>query len=212
MEGRRQHVAEGEQGACMFKEVCIHCPCISFPPGGQEPSCDVCEKQLLDNKCHESYIRRPQGNTFQGLDKVEGESVTHLSVAQEECANCANYNLKYEDCKRHVATVRVEAEMIEAELEGIEYIKGRVGNDESCISAIDELSSSAILRRIRLIQNFTEYLITSKPITVLRKGVCRAHMEVLPPIGFLEDIISNLLMVIWRGDINYVPHLQRQKD
>ena len=200
MEDRNRHTTEGEQGICSFREICSHCPCLTLLSGGQDTSCDVCEKQLSDNRCQENYIKKMQMNKAQGLS---------TTTVQESCTACKGYKLQYEQCKVRVASVRVEAEMIEAELEGLEYVRVKNTQDEACISALDEVYSSVLLRRIRLIQNFTQELGTSKPVTALRRGVCRTHLEGLPTTELLEAVISDLLMGIWRGDINYVPHLQR---
>ena len=216
IESRGHYNAEREQGGCSFKEICIHCPCVGFTTGGVDSSCDVCEKQLSNNKCYENYLRKKQMNGTRRLKKNKEKSGAGLSTLQKKCTTCEEYNLRYENCKGYVATIRVEAETIEAELEGIEiemggieHVRGRTGRDGAYSSALDEVYSSVLLRRIRLIQNFTDYLITSRPITKLHEGVCRVHTMELPTVKLLEDVISNLLKVIWRGDINYVPHLQR---
>ena len=159
-------------------------------------------EQKSNYKCHENYIKK--------VRLTEEDNGGLQAAAQGSgCTICEEYVLQYDNYKSHVASARVEAEMIEAELEGIEYVKLRDNQDEACSSALDEVYSSILLRRIRLIQNFTQHLITSKPITALHGMVCSVHLEGLPTVKVLEDVTSDLLLGIWRGDINYVPHLQR---
>ena len=130
---------------------------------------------------------------------------------RETCRGCGVYRVQYDQYRTHVASVRVEAEMIEAELEGMEYLKVRMNDDEACIAAADEVYSSMLLRRIRLIQNFTRHLANARPITSLRQLVCLKHLKDLPALKLLEDATTDLCMRIWRGDINYVPHLNRRR-
>ena len=101
--------------------------------------------------------------------------------------------------------------MLEAELEGVEYLRVRMNDDEACIVAVEEVYSSMLLRRIRLIQNFTHYLANARPVTSLRQLVCIKHLRELPALKLLEDVTTDLCMRIWRGDINYVPHLNRRR-
>ena len=201
LEGRNHHEGK-EQKLCSFRQVCIHCPCINISSLDSESSCDVCEKQKVNYKCHENYIRMSQ--------MTEEKFGTQLvEVRGSGCTTCEEYVLQYDNYKSHVASARVEAEMLEAELEGIEYVKLRGNQEGACSSALDEIYSSILLRRIRLIQSFTQQLITTKPITTLHGMICSIHLEELPTVKILEDVTSDLLMGIWRGDINYVPHLQR---
>ena len=202
LEGRNHHAEGEEQRLCSFRQVCIHCPCINISPLDSDSSCDVCEKQKVNYKCHENYIKMSQMTEENfGTQPVEARG--------SGCTTCEEYVLQYDNYKSQVASARVEAEMIEAELEGIEYVKLRGNQDEACSSALDEIYSSILLRRIRLIQSFTQQLIISKPITTLHGMICSIHLEELPTVKILEDVTSDLLMGIWRGDINYVPHSQR---
>ena len=202
LEGRNHHAEGEEQRLCSFRQVCIHCPCINISPLDSDSSCDVCEEQKVNYKCRENYIRMSQmTGEKSGTQPVEARG--------SGCTTCEEYVLQYDNYKSQVASARVEAEMLEAELEGIEYVKLRGTQDEACSSALDEIYSSILLRRIRLIQNFTQQLIISKPITTLHGMICSTHLEELPTVKILEDVTSDLLMGIWRGDINYVPHSQR---
>ena len=201
-ESRNRHAEGEEQRHCSFRQICIHCPCISISPTDSDSSCEVCEKQRTNYRCHENYTKR--------LRVTEGEDVIQPAEVQGSgCTTCAEYVLQYDSYKSQVASARVEAEMIEAELEGIEYVKLRINRDEACSSALDETYSSILLRRIRLIQNFIQQLIISRPITTLHGMICSIHIEELPTVKILEEVTSDLLLGIWRGDINYVPHLQR---
>lgn len=191
VESHEPHVAGGEQGACSFMETCVHCPCIPLKSSERGPSCDVCEKQKSSNNCYKNYIRKIEIKGATELVRTKDKRGDHATVTQDKpCANCEEYKLRYENYRSYVASVRVEAEMIEAELEGIEYVKGRMSQDEACISAVNEIYSSILLRRIRLIQSFTQHLITTKPVTGLLGGVCTVHLGKLPAAKFLEDITS----------------------
>ena len=122
LESRNNHAEGEEQSLCSFRQVCIHCPCINISPLDSDSSCDVCEKQKLSYKCHENYIKMSQMTE-------EKNGTQPLEARGSGCTTCEEYVLQYDNYKSQVASARVEAEMIEAELEGIEYVKLRINRD-----------------------------------------------------------------------------------
>ena len=161
--------------------------------------------EIISEEDFEACLREIELKERQEYHITEGDH------SEEICRNCEEYRIQYDQYKVHVASVRVEAEMLEAELEGVEYLRVRMNDDEACIVAVEEVYSSMLLRRIRLIQSFTQYLANAKPVTSLRRIVCIKHLRELPALKLLEDVTTDLCMRIWRGDINYVPYLNRRR-
>ena len=198
-----------KKGECIGKyhHLYINFPYTSTIMSGTERAH---HREIISEEEFESCLKEIELMENQKVPDVGEEQGALSPVAQDEaCPRCKGYTVQYEEYRSKVASVRVEAEMIEAELEGIEYVKGRVSQDEACVSAVAEVYASILLRRTRLIQDFTNHLRLARPVTALRRRICTIHQGDLPAMKILEDATSDLLLRIWSGDINYVPHSRR---
>ena len=168
------------------------------------------EGEFISDEDFESCLKEIELRELQSAAVIKEDVDVDSSIASDgSCSECKEYKMQYRLYRGKVATVRMEAEMMESELEGIEHIKGSISHDEASTSVIEEVYMSILHRRVRLIRDFSNYLNMTRPVTALLRGICIVHQEELPAVKFLMDVTQDLFMGIWRGDINYVPRSRR---